>query len=167
MAATLKVHKWHAWNVCIRLVEGLHEPYQILLSAFMDNGTVNFAEYSESMHVCTHLVQWPQCHDCYHQQCCLHCKCMYLPRSLPGAQAWVLSSTLWWWYESPWKREGSCWRARWRQEVGHFHSHRRVWGCYPGGYVGGRGLWWQQEHLCACVYSNMVAVFNTTSSHKQ
>ena len=123
--------------------------------------------YSESMHVCTHLVRWPQCHDCYYQQCCLHCKCMSLPHSLPESQVQVLSATLWWWYEGPREREGSCWRARWRQEVGHFHSHRRVWGCFPGGYVGGRGLWWQQEHLCACVYSNMVAVFNTTSSHKQ
>ena len=27
MAATVKVHKWHAQNVCVRLVNGLHEPY--------------------------------------------------------------------------------------------------------------------------------------------
>jgi len=43
MASTLKVHKGHTWNVCVRLVKGLHEPYQTLPSAFMDNGTVNFA----------------------------------------------------------------------------------------------------------------------------
>ena len=24
MAATLKVHKWHTWNVCVRLFNGLH-----------------------------------------------------------------------------------------------------------------------------------------------
>ena len=35
MVATLKVHKWHTWNVCVRLVEVLHEPYQALLSASM------------------------------------------------------------------------------------------------------------------------------------
>ena len=28
MAATLKVHKWHNQNVCVRLVKGLHKPYQ-------------------------------------------------------------------------------------------------------------------------------------------
>ena len=43
MAATLKVHKWHARNVTIRLVKGLHEPYQALLNASMGNGTINFA----------------------------------------------------------------------------------------------------------------------------
>ena len=43
MAATLKVHKSHAWNVCVRLVKGLHEPYPALPCASMDNGTVNFA----------------------------------------------------------------------------------------------------------------------------
>ena len=32
MAATLKAQNWHAWNVCVRLVEGLHEPYQPDLS---------------------------------------------------------------------------------------------------------------------------------------
>ena len=42
-AATLKVHKWHAQNVYSRLVKGLCEPYQSLLSAFMSNRTVNFA----------------------------------------------------------------------------------------------------------------------------
>ena len=31
------------WNVCIRLVNGLHEPYQALSSASMGNMTVNFA----------------------------------------------------------------------------------------------------------------------------
>ena len=36
MVATLKVHKWHASNVCIRLVQGIHEPYQTLPSASMD-----------------------------------------------------------------------------------------------------------------------------------
>ena len=30
MVATLKVCKWHAQNVCARLVNGLHEPYQVL-----------------------------------------------------------------------------------------------------------------------------------------
>ena len=43
MAATLKVRKWHAQNVCVRLVKGLHEPYQALPSASMGNGTINFA----------------------------------------------------------------------------------------------------------------------------
>ena len=27
---TLRVHKWHAWNVCVRLVKGLHGPYRVL-----------------------------------------------------------------------------------------------------------------------------------------
>ena len=43
MAATLKVHKWHARNVSVRLVKGLHEPYQALPSASMGNGTIYFA----------------------------------------------------------------------------------------------------------------------------
>ena len=42
MAATLKVHKWHAWTVCIRLVNSLYEPYQALSNASMANKTVNF-----------------------------------------------------------------------------------------------------------------------------
>ena len=44
MVATLKVHKWHARNVCVRLVNGLYEPYQELSGASMANKTVNFAE---------------------------------------------------------------------------------------------------------------------------
>ena len=40
---TLKVHKWHMWNVCFRLAGSLYEPYQSLLSASMSNRTVNFA----------------------------------------------------------------------------------------------------------------------------
>ena len=36
MAATLKVHKLHTQNVCVRLVNGLHEPYHTLLSASMN-----------------------------------------------------------------------------------------------------------------------------------
>ena len=43
MTSTLIVHKWHARNVCVRLVKGLHEPYQALSSASMGNGTINFA----------------------------------------------------------------------------------------------------------------------------
>ena len=43
MAAILKVHKWDARNVSTRLVKGLHEPYQALLSATMGNGTIIFA----------------------------------------------------------------------------------------------------------------------------
>ena len=44
MAATIKVHKWHAQNVYVRLVKGLYEPYHALPSASMSNGTtVNFA----------------------------------------------------------------------------------------------------------------------------
>ena len=42
MAATLNVHKWHTWNVCVRLVKGLYEPYQSLSSASMSNRAVNF-----------------------------------------------------------------------------------------------------------------------------
>ena len=38
----LKVHKWHAWNLCIRLVKGLHELCQTLPTASMGNGTINF-----------------------------------------------------------------------------------------------------------------------------
>ena len=37
----IKVHKWvvkwHARNVCVRVVKGLHEPYQSLSSAYMDD----------------------------------------------------------------------------------------------------------------------------------
>ena len=40
MAATLKVHKWHAWNVRVRLVKGLHEPYQALPSAYQATETL-------------------------------------------------------------------------------------------------------------------------------
>ena len=43
MAATLKVHKWHARNVYVKLVKSLYEPYQALPSASMSSGTVNFA----------------------------------------------------------------------------------------------------------------------------
>ena len=39
----IKVHKWQAWNVCVRLVKGLHEPYQALPSASMGNGYITFA----------------------------------------------------------------------------------------------------------------------------
>ena len=39
----IEVHKWHARNVCVRLVNGLYEPYQALSSASMANKTVNFA----------------------------------------------------------------------------------------------------------------------------
>ena len=40
MAATLKVHKCHTRNVCVRLVKGLHEPYQALPSASRETGTL-------------------------------------------------------------------------------------------------------------------------------
>ena len=43
MVATLKLHKWHARNLYVRLVKGLHEPDQAVLSASMSNGIVNFA----------------------------------------------------------------------------------------------------------------------------
>ena len=43
MAATVKVDKWHAWNVYVRLVKGLYEPYQALPSISISNETVNFA----------------------------------------------------------------------------------------------------------------------------
>ena len=43
MVVTLKVHKWHAWNIRIRLVRGLHEPYLPLPSASMGNGTFNLS----------------------------------------------------------------------------------------------------------------------------
>ena len=43
MAATIKVHKWHARNVYARLVKGLYKPYPALPSASMSNGTANFA----------------------------------------------------------------------------------------------------------------------------
>ena len=41
--AHLEVHKWHTGNVYVRLVKGLHEPYQALPSASMSNRIVNFA----------------------------------------------------------------------------------------------------------------------------
>ena len=44
LAATLKVRKKHTRKVCIRLVKGLCEPYQSLLSASMSNGTVTLLE---------------------------------------------------------------------------------------------------------------------------
>ena len=43
MAAALKVHKWHARNVSVRLVNSLHEPYQALPSASIGNGNITFA----------------------------------------------------------------------------------------------------------------------------
>ena len=43
VAATLKVRKWHAQNVHVRLVKSFHEHYQELSSAFMSNGIVKFA----------------------------------------------------------------------------------------------------------------------------
>ena len=43
MAATLKVHKWHARNVDVRLIKGFHEHYRALSSASMSNGTVRCA----------------------------------------------------------------------------------------------------------------------------
>ena len=39
IAATLKVHKWHAQNACAGLVNGLYEPYQSFSAAFMNNRT--------------------------------------------------------------------------------------------------------------------------------
>ena len=33
----VKSHKWHTWNICIKVVKGLYEPYQSLSSAFMNN----------------------------------------------------------------------------------------------------------------------------------
>ena len=39
----IKSYKWHARNVCIRSVNGLHEPYQALSSSSMGNRTINFA----------------------------------------------------------------------------------------------------------------------------
>ena len=47
MAATLKVRKWHARNVDVRLVKGFHEHYQALLSTSMSNGTVRCAGVEE------------------------------------------------------------------------------------------------------------------------
>ena len=49
MVATLKVHKWHARNLYVRLVKGLHEPDQALSSAFMSNRTINFIEHGEQI----------------------------------------------------------------------------------------------------------------------
>ena len=43
LVATLRVYKWHAWNVYVRLVKGLHGPYQAISSASMSNRTINFA----------------------------------------------------------------------------------------------------------------------------
>ena len=43
MAATLKVHKCHARNICVRLVNSLYEPSQALSSASIANKTINFA----------------------------------------------------------------------------------------------------------------------------
>ena len=43
IAAALKVHKWPARNVCVRLVQALHEPYQALPSVSIGNGTIKFA----------------------------------------------------------------------------------------------------------------------------
>ena len=43
MAATLKVHKCHVRKVCSRLFASFYEPYQSLLSAFMNNRTFNVA----------------------------------------------------------------------------------------------------------------------------
>ena len=55
MAATLKVHKWHARNVCIRSVKGFHQPYQTLPSASMANRTITFAgEYHSSTRPASH-----------------------------------------------------------------------------------------------------------------
>ena len=43
MEATLRVHRWHTRNVCVRLVNSLHKPYQALSSASMGNRAVNSA----------------------------------------------------------------------------------------------------------------------------
>ena len=42
MVATLKVHKWHAQNVYVRVVKGLCEPDQALSSASMSYRTDDF-----------------------------------------------------------------------------------------------------------------------------
>ena len=62
MAATLKVHKWHAQNVCVRLVKGLHEPYQALLSASMSNWTINFAGEHLNVGVLNEAISAVQSH---------------------------------------------------------------------------------------------------------
>ena len=43
MAATLKVRKWPAQNVDVRLVKSFHEHYQLSSGASMRNGTFKFA----------------------------------------------------------------------------------------------------------------------------
>ena len=44
IVATLKVHKWHTRNICVRLVKGLYKPYQALPSVSMGNGNITFAK---------------------------------------------------------------------------------------------------------------------------
>ena len=41
------MHKWHAQNVCVRLVNGLYEPYQALLGASMANFAEKIAKVSD------------------------------------------------------------------------------------------------------------------------
>ena len=38
----IESHKWHARNVCVRSVNGLHEPYQALSSGSMGNRSIKF-----------------------------------------------------------------------------------------------------------------------------
>ena len=40
VAATLKVHKWHTRNGCVRLIKSLHVPYQALSSVSISNWTL-------------------------------------------------------------------------------------------------------------------------------
>ena len=42
-------HIEHAQHVCVRSVNGLHEPYQALLSGSMGNTTINFAGKHRSL----------------------------------------------------------------------------------------------------------------------
>ena len=53
------MHKWHTQNVCIRLVKGLHGPYQSLSSASISNRTINFAgEYHWNTYQTGKSLKW-------------------------------------------------------------------------------------------------------------
>ena len=60
MVVTLKVHKWHTWNICIRVGRDFYEPYLPLPSASMGNGTYNFSgEYHRSTRLASQQLVAP------------------------------------------------------------------------------------------------------------
>ena len=61
MAATVKVYKWHDWNVCVGLVKGLHELYQALPGAPMGIRPFTLLESITKVQETGKSLKWANC----------------------------------------------------------------------------------------------------------